>query len=120
MNRLFHISEYLDSFKSQLVFSTSYLSLENYLYDLATILHKRKYKGNVIIDLLLSNGKAKNRYIQIYFDGANFKIDLAKILRPNKELKEKSLNFYANNSEFLYNSVLNKSQVYLIKKKIQI
>ncbi len=118
MNKPYHISDYFHSLKSHLVFSTSYLSLENYIVDLTQYFRKAKYKGDVIIDLLLSNGKSQNRYIQIYFDGQNF--DIAKSIKPNKELREKSLSYYANNSELLENSVLNKSQVYLIKKRINI
>ena len=120
MDKPYHISEYFDCFKSQLVFSTSYLSLENYIAVLANYFRKSKYKGDVIIDLLLSNGKSRNRYVQIYFDGQNFDIGYAKSIKPNKELIEKSLRYYAENSYLLKDSVLNKSQAYLIKNKISI
>ncbi|TVZ14340.1 type II toxin-antitoxin system RnlB family antitoxin [Maribacter sp. MAR_2009_72] len=120
MNKPYHISDYYDSFKSHLVFSTSYLGLENYIADLAHHFRKTKYEGNVIIDLLLSNGKTRNRYIQIYFDGKNFDIEIAKSIKANKELQDKSLCYYAENSELLKDSVLNKSQAYLIKNRIAI
>tara|TARA_R110002126_G_scaffold7125_1_gene35445 strand:- start:1422 stop:1784 length:363 start_codon:yes stop_codon:yes gene_type:complete len=120
MDKPYHISEYYESFKSQLVFSTSYLSLENYIGDLARYFRKSSYKGNVIIDLLLSNGKSGNRYVQIYFDGKNFDISIAKSIKASKELKEKSLCYYSANPELLKDSVLNKSQAYLIRNRITI
>ena len=117
MFKPYHVSDYIESLQSQLVFSNSYVGLESYLSDLAKYFYEKKYVGNIIIDLLLSNGKSKNRYIQIYFDGDDFDLNSAKTLKANEMLKNKSLNYYAENPELLQNSVLNKSQAYLIKKR---
>ena len=118
MVNLYHIGGYIDSLKSQLVFSNSYLGLENYLSDLSIHFRKIGYKGNIIIDLLLSNGKSKNRYLQIFFDGENFDLNQVNAIKPNKGLEEISLNYYANNPELLEDSILNKSQAYLIRNKV--
>lgn len=115
-NRPFHIGEYFDSKASQIVFSTNYLRLDNYLYEIGKCLSDKNYIGNVIIDLLLSNGNSTNRFIELYFDGSKFDLSKVKTIKPTKELELRSIEFYSSNPQLLENSTLNKAQKYLVKR----
>ena len=78
---------------------------------------KKSYKGNVIFDLLLSNGNNFNRYLKAYFDGNRFKPDSYSIIsEPKIELKKKSTEFYKKNINFLENSIISKPNKFMIKK----
>jgi len=100
------------------VFSTSFERLDHHLSDLEQRFKEKKYKGKVIIDLLLSNGNSNNRYVEINFNGLEFEIKQAKTIQPNSELERISITFYKKNPELLDNCTLNHAQQFLVKKGI--
>ncbi len=109
----------LDKRKKQaIIYSTNYLRLEEYVNEVAFLLKEKSFKGKVIFDLLLSNGNSFNRYIEMLFDGDNFEIKTTRIINDiDDNIINNSLDFYSSHESYLDNSVLSKSQKFLIKKK---
>lgn len=100
-----------------MIFSTSEYNPTDFLSNIEKDLIERKYIGNVIFDLLLSNGNNYNRYIEANFDGTCFNSNSYELIEsPKLELKKKSLNFYRENINFLENSILSKPIRFMIKK----
>jgi hypothetical protein len=91
------------------------------LEDLEDELMSKNYVGKVIIDLLICNGIAGNRFIEINFDG--FTIDLRFITVVDSiddEIREISSKFYKSNPTIVDNSILPKAHCYLIKKGVSV
>lgn len=99
-----------------LVLSTSYINPLSNLDMVEEELKNKKYNGKVFFDLLLSNGKNKNRFIKaIYSSGFN-KNDFLEVETIPLKLLELSKSFYENNLNLIENSILTKSQKFLLSK----
>nr|WP_172635717.1 type II toxin-antitoxin system RnlB family antitoxin [Desulfobacter postgatei] len=86
--------------------------------ELEACLMKEEYVGNILLDLLLSNGYDRDRFYEIFFDGKKLNFQtLLNVTKVSEELKQVSGEYYSRNSEILDNSVLTKPQRFLIKKK---
>lgn len=117
MEKAFQIGTLSKRAQALIIYSTNYLRFEDYIDELAIDLIKKSFKGNVILDLLLSNGIAKNRFIEVPFDGQRFQLKSLKILKDvDEDIKNASLRFYISHQDILNNGVLNKAQKFLIKK----
>ncbi|EIM62924.1 type II toxin-antitoxin system RnlB family antitoxin [Desulfobacter postgatei] len=103
---------------SYIVLSTSYMSPIEWVEELEACLMKEEYVGNILLDLLLSNGYDRDRFYEIFFDGKKLNFQtLLNVTKVSEELKQVSGEYYSRNSEILDNSVLTKPQRFLIKKK---
>lgn len=103
---------------SGIIYSLSYDSPMNYLDSIEQELAVHGIKGKVCFDLLLSNGNTTDRFYCAFFDGSKLSSNtLRKESDIPNEIYERSLVFYSDNEECLANSVLNKAQRFLIKKK---
>lgn len=100
-----------------IVYSTNYYRMEEYMAEVESILKEMNYEGNVIFDLLLSNGYAFNRFIEMYFNGEKFNIKSTKIYEANLDMLTESLEFYSENMEYVKNSNLTPIDKFMIKKK---
>ncbi|CAG37895.1 type II toxin-antitoxin system RnlB family antitoxin [Desulfotalea psychrophila] len=103
---------------SVVVYSTSSYSPMNSLGALERELGQLGARCEVVFDLLLSNGNAKDRFYRIDFMGKRFDRKSLEILEnPSRELQKKALDFYSTNHELLDNSILSKPLKFLVKKK---
>ena len=100
-----------------MIFSTSEYNPTDFISNIEKDLLKEKYKGNVIFDLLLSNGNNYNRYLNAKFDGKKFDGNSYTLIdEPKNEIRQKSLDFYKKNISILENSILSKPIKFMIKK----
>ena len=56
----------------KLVLSTSYVSPLSSVFIISSELANESYQGEVLFDLLLSNGFSPNRFLSMQFDGTKF------------------------------------------------
>ena len=98
-----------------LVLSTSYVSPLGSLPIIEQELEG--HQGEVLFDLLLSNGFASNRFLVAQFDGNKFDVNSFKAVESiSPSIKEKAGEFYREHPEYLENSILPTAQKFLIKK----
>lgn len=103
---------------SYIVLSTSYINPIESVDELENNLIKEKYVGNVLVDLLLSNGYDEDRFFEIYFDGKKLNFHtLSNVTNVSEDIRKVSVNYYSKNYELMNNSVLTKPQRFLIKNK---
>lgn len=118
MSQKYYIKELPSEDVSVIVYSLSYDSPMNYLSSIEKELAESGVKGKICFDLLLSNGNTSDRFYCAFFDGNKISCNsLRKETELPKEIYEHSLNFYSDKEEYLKNSVLNRSQKFLIKNK---
>lgn len=85
------------------------------LNDVETTIKKKKYFGNVIFDLLLSNG-LNNRFFEIPFENEKFAINkIKKIDQPNNKLLNKANKYYRENVNFINDSIITRIEKSNIK-----
>lgn len=98
---------------SKLGLVISSISYESPLQDLPEIelyLKVEHYVGDVVFDLLCSNGNELNRFVTMTFDGSSFNRRTFNVLiNPPKELLEHQNLFYSQNKLHISNSVLSSS-----------
>lgn len=112
----------LITFKSderELVLSTSYASPLSSVFIISEELAKQNYKGEVLFDLLLSNGFTPNRFLSMQFDGTKLLPQTTKKIQeiPEKLLKE-IYAFYYEHAEYVDQSSLPDVQKHLLKNNI--
>lgn len=91
------------------VFCTSYENPTAYLSSIEEDLRKIQFEGDIIFDLLLSNGYNSNRFVRARFD--NYKIDrlsmkVIKFVDISSDLLDKIHKYYQDNPQFVEDSVL--------------
>lgn len=87
-----------DQFKA-IVFATSVERPHTHLGALAIEFQRRNLRGNVLFDLLVTNGPKSQRFFAVNFDGSRF--DSFEPVQPELEIKKASSQFYSNHlSEF--------------------
>lgn len=98
------------------VCATSYINPLSSVLDIQEELIKSNFEGYVLVDRLLSNGFAKNRYIKIYFDGKKFDLKNAQIENTiSDQLANVLYLFYSRNSDLIRRSnILPEAQKYLL------
>lgn len=99
-----------------IIYSVSYVSPIQNLKAVGKELRYVKFQGKVLFDLLLSNGLASNRFIEVEFTGFNFKYDSFKIVEVSEEQREQSARFYKHNEALLERGILPDAVQFLIKK----
>ncbi|MEZ9043202.1 MULTISPECIES: type II toxin-antitoxin system RnlB family antitoxin [unclassified Vibrio] len=91
----------------------SSVSYESPLHDLPEIelcLNFKHYVGEVVFDLLCSNGDELNRFVTMSFDGSSFnRRTLSVLSNPPEELLTFQNLFYSQNKTHVSNSVLSSS-----------
>lgn len=118
MSQYYYITKIPSDEISGIVYSLSYDSPMNHLASIERDLANHGIKGKVCFDLLLSNGNTSDRFYCAFFDGNRLSYEsLKKESDVPNEIYEQSLIFYSENEAFLANSVLNRAQRFLIKKK---
>jgi hypothetical protein len=78
-------------------------------------LSSRQYKGRVVFDLLLSNGKSSNRYVSFNFDNNSFDKESFQVLpEVGFDLVEESRKYFEKNKELLNHGVLTDQERFSI------
>ncbi|SCX84190.1 Antitoxin to toxin RNase LS or RnlA [Paenibacillus polysaccharolyticus] len=100
----------------KLVLSTSYASPLSSVLFISSELAKENYRGEVLFDLLLSNGFNPNRFLSMQFDGNKLLPQTTKTINevPVNLLSE-IYNFYFEHVEYVEQSNLPDTQKYLLK-----
>jgi hypothetical protein len=90
---------------------------DDYIESLERELKKIRFKGNVLLDLLASNGDTRRRFMRASFDGKKMDWLSAKIV-SRESLAPATLQFcqrfYCEHASELQNSVLSKAAKYRI------
>lgn len=124
MAKSFHIEKIkLEKFDI-MILSKDSLRIHDYLFDVVEELKKICFKGDVLFDLLLSNGPSLDgRFFSAFFDGENFDISGFKNIQIvegfDSELEKISNCFYATHLNLIEDSILTKTQKFLLKKKFE-
>lgn len=93
-----------------LVFSKGANTISDYIAEIAEILKKRCYRGEVIFDLVLSNG-IDDRYYHINFNGTSFDyVTLSKEINVSSEISCYSKIYYREHIRLLKFSSLSPYQ----------
>lgn len=103
----------------KVVLSTSYVSPLSEMVSISNKLDAMKYKGDVIFDLLLSNGFATNRFIKMNFDGEKLIYQTTEVLeKPSSDVLAEIYDFYAAHPEYIEKSSLPDAHRYLLKNNL--
>jgi hypothetical protein len=113
----YHILD-LKSDSRKVVVATSYVSPLSQIYTIAHELKSIGYKGEVIFDLVLSNGFSSNRFLKTDFDGEQLNIGKIKVLSKvkNNILDELYIFFYEH-PQYIKASSLPEPQKYALLNK---
>ena len=95
--------------------SINYVNPVNELKDIANELYAYKYEGEVIFDLLLSNGNSSNRFLISKFINHKFVIKSFKKAIISQDIRNEIANYYKNHSDYLSNSILTSFMIEEIK-----
>lgn len=106
MNALFEIS-IINSFDNKvLVLSKGANTMSDYISDIAKLLSEKSYRGEVIFDLVLSNG-IEDRYYGVNFNGNSFDlITLNRYTNVSFEILRQSKMYYREHIKLLRSSNL--------------
>lgn len=105
----------------KIVLSTSYVSPLSKVFLVSKDLESQGYKGEVLFDLLLSNGFSQNRFLKMIFDGDKINPKTSEIINEVPcILMNEIYEFYYSHPEYVENSILSDAQKYLIKNKLMI
>ena len=100
----------------KLVLSTSYVSPLSSVFIISSELANESYQGEVLFDLLLSNGFSPNRFLSMQFDGTKFLPQTTKkVEKISKELLKEIYAFYYEHTEYVEQSSLPDVQKHLLK-----
>lgn len=101
------------------IFATDISRIHDYINDLEFELKQNDIVGDILFDLLLSNGLS-NSFFCAYFDGDKFNISSFKNI---KEIDFETLCFinkyHSNNLELIDKSALTKTQKFLFRKNFK-
>ena len=100
------------------IVGTSYLHPISDIYEFVSELSNRNYKGDILIDSLLSTGFSSNRYLKIFFDGNKFnENDVDLVSRVSKEIDNEIYGYFYENPDIVQaNEILPDAQKYLLTK----
>lgn len=98
-----------------LVIGTSYESPLSALPSIEEELRSINYTGDVVFDLLLSNGKASNRFVRLNFNKDSFDHNSFQVVcKVGSDLQEISKSFFRQNKELLTRGVLTDQERFSI------
>lgn len=101
-----------------LVLPNSYYSPISCRNEIAKELGNRA--GYVLFDLLSINGRARNRFIEGYFDGDRFIFNSFKsVSNISNEILRICYDYYIENKNLLYNSSLTNIEQFLFLKEVE-
>lgn len=91
--------------------SINYANPVNELKDIANELYAHKYEGEVIFDLLLTNGNSSNRFLISKFINRKFVMKSFKKTDIPKDIRKEITLYYKNHKDYLSNSISSLSML---------
>ena len=80
-------------------------------------LKKKKFQGELVFDLLLSNGNNSSRFFQITFNGNTAELSsLKKLKNPDDSILEKVNAYLKKHMDILSNGVLSSAEISHLKE----
>lgn len=117
MKRYHILDLYSDSRK--VVMATSYVSPLSEVFSISDELREINYKGEVIFELVLSNGFSSNRFLRTSFNGEELDIAGIEVLT---QIKQNILNeiytFLSENPQYIKASSLPEPQKYALLNNV--
>lgn len=102
-----------------LVFGTNYVRLEELFANVNQDLKKKKFRGELILDLLLSNGNNSSRFFKINFNGDHVDLEsLKKIQVPDHTTIQKVNSYLKKHIEVLSNGILSTAEIERLKASL--
>lgn len=100
-----------------IVVAKNYLGLSEYISELELTLRNKNFKGNVVFDLMLSNGyKSHNRFLCSKFDGQFFyELHHYSLDSRHRLILEKLKGYYFSNEDLLSKGILSRKEILTIK-----
>ncbi|MGH0555548.1 type II toxin-antitoxin system RnlB family antitoxin [Bacillus pretiosus] len=109
----------LKSDSCKVVVATSYVSPLSQVYAIANELKSVDYKGEVIFDLVLSNGFSSNRFLKTDFDGDQLNIGKIEAFSKVKDnILDELYVFFYEHPQFVKASSLPEPQKYVLLNKV--
>lgn len=109
----------LESEERVLVVANSYINPLGNILMISKDLAEMEYKGEVLFDLLMSNGFASNRFLKINFDGGKFLLNSREIVSDVKtEVLIELGEIYYLHPEWVEQSSLPAHHKDILKKKL--
>lgn len=103
----------------KVVVATSYVSPLSQVYAIANELKSIDYKGEVIFDLVLSNGFSSNRFLKTVFDGDQLNIAKIEVLSKVKNnILDELYVFFYEHPQYVKASSLPEPQKYVLLNKV--
>lgn len=101
-----------------IILGTSYSHPISDIYQFVGELRDNNYRGDILLDALLSNGFSENRYAKIFFDGSKFiETDLSVVFKVSTEINNKVYTYFYENPDIVRNNAnLPNAQKYLLTK----
>ncbi|MCR1834290.1 type II toxin-antitoxin system RnlB family antitoxin [Oceanobacillus caeni] len=114
----YHILD-LKSDSCKVVVATSYVSPLSQVYAIALELKSIGYQGDVIFDLVLSNGFSSNRFLRTDFDGEQLNISKIEVLPKLKSnILDELYVFFYEHPQYVKASSLPEPQKYVLLNKV--
>ena len=114
----YHILD-LKSDSCKVVVATSYVSPLSQVYAIALELKSIGYQGDVIFDLVLSNGFSSNRFLKTDFDGEQLNIGKIEVLPKLKSnILDELYVFFYEHPQYVKASSLPEPQKYVLLNKV--
>ncbi|MED2879581.1 Antitoxin to toxin RNase LS or RnlA [Bacillus wiedmannii] len=103
----------------KVVVSTSYVSPLGKIMKISKTLAESNYKGEVLFDLLLSNGFAPNRFLIMVFDGKKLQVNTREIISDiSEEVLNELYGFYNEHPQWIEQSSLLDVHKDMLKKNL--
>jgi Antitoxin to bacterial toxin RNase LS or RnlA len=114
----YHILD-LKSDSRKVVIATTYVSPLSQVHFIARELNTIGYKGEVIFDLVLSNGFSSNRFLKTDFDGEQLNIGKIEVVSKVKcNILDELYSFFYEHPEYVKESSLPEPQQYVLLNKV--
>ena len=94
-----------------LIIANNYQRLEEYSTLLNGELSKKELKGEIVFDLLLSNGDNSQRFFKAIFDGYKILMTSYTSLSPDQKILKKTAQYFRKNKSLFDNSVLSSREI---------
>lgn len=94
-----------------LIIANNYQRIEEYNTLINKELSKKDFKGEIVFDLLLSNGNNSQRFFKAVFDGLKILNTSYKVLNPDHRILRKTNEYFKKNRSLFENSVLSNREI---------
>lgn len=103
----------------KVVIATSYVSPLSEVYSIGSELKSTGYIGEILFDLVLSNGFSSNRFLKTNFDGEQLNIGKVEVVsKLEGNILDEVYVFFYQNPQYVKASSLPEPQKYVLLNKV--